>query len=63
MHDIWNPWHGCVKYSEGCKNCYMYVLDKMRNQDGSHIYIRPMILRIHFLKIEMVPIRYKVEKR
>lgn len=38
MHDIWNPWHGCVKYSEGCKNCYMYVLDKMRNQDGSHIY-------------------------
>ena len=19
-------------------NCYMYVLDKMRNQDGSHIY-------------------------
>lgn len=38
MHDIWNPWHGCVKYSEGCMNCYMYVLDKMRNQDGSHIY-------------------------
>ena len=24
MHDIWNPWHGCLKYSEGCKNCYMY---------------------------------------
>ena len=39
MHDIWNPWHGCVKYSEGCMNCYMYVLDKMRNQDGSHIYL------------------------
>ena len=38
MHDIWNPWHGCVKYSEGCMNCYMYVLDKMRNQDGLHIY-------------------------
>ena len=38
MHDIWNPWHGCVKYSEWCMNCYMYVLDKMRNQDGSHIY-------------------------
>nr|WP_278849220.1 DUF5131 family protein [Megamonas funiformis] len=30
MHDIWNPWHGCLKYSEGCKNCYMYYLDKIR---------------------------------
>ena len=38
MHDIWNPWHGCIKKSEGCDHCYMYFLDKMRNQDGSHIY-------------------------
>ena len=22
LHDIWNPWHGCVKCSEGCQNCY-----------------------------------------
>lgn len=20
----WNPWHGCIKVSSGCKNCYMY---------------------------------------
>ncbi len=38
MHDIWNPWHGCIKKSEGCDNCYMYFLDKMREQDGSRIY-------------------------
>ena len=38
MHDIWNPWHGCVKVSEGCKNCYMYALDKVRGQDGRRIY-------------------------
>lgn len=38
MHDIWNPWHGCVKCSEGCRNCYMFFLDKQRNQDGSNIY-------------------------
>jgi len=38
MHDIWNPWHGCIKCSEGCDNCYMYYLDKVRNQDGKHIY-------------------------
>lgn len=38
MHDIWNPWHGCLKKSEGCANCYMYFLDKQRNQDGSRIF-------------------------
>ena len=38
MHDIWNPWHGCIKKSEGCDNCYMYFLDRMRNKDGSQIY-------------------------
>ena len=25
----WNPWHGCIKVSPGCKNCYMYR-DKIR---------------------------------
>lgn len=38
MHDIWNPWHGCVKISEGCQHCYMYYMDRMREQDGSAIY-------------------------
>ncbi len=38
MHNIWNPWHGCRKISEGCENCYMYFLDRMRQQDGSKIY-------------------------
>ncbi len=38
MHDIWNPWHGCRKVSEGCQNCYMFFLDAQRDQDGSNIY-------------------------
>ncbi len=38
MHDIWNPWHGCKKCSEGCQHCYMYYLDSLRNADGSQIY-------------------------
>ena len=38
MHDIWNPWHGCRKCSEGCENCYMYYLDAKRNRDGAQIY-------------------------
>ena len=25
----WNPWHGCHKVSQGCKNCYMFR-DKVR---------------------------------
>ena len=32
MHDIWNPWHGCKKCSEGCEKCYMYFLDAQRGK-------------------------------
>ena len=38
MHDIWNPWHGCVKCSEGCQNCYMYYNDARRGRNGADIY-------------------------
>ncbi len=37
MHDIWNPWHGCVKKSEGCDNCYMFFLDRAHGLDGREI--------------------------
>ena len=36
--DIWNPWHGCRKYSEGCENCYMFYLDSERGRYGGDIY-------------------------
>ncbi len=38
MRDIWNPWHGCKRVSEGCAHCYMYYLDSLRDKDGSIIY-------------------------
>ncbi|MCW3806780.1 DUF5131 family protein [Plebeiibacterium marinum] len=38
MHDIWNPWHGCTKISEGCQYCYMFFLDRQRDKEGSNIY-------------------------
>ena len=38
LEHIWNPWHGCKKYSEGCEHCYMYYLDAARDRDGSLIY-------------------------
>ena len=37
MHDIWNPWHGCVKISEGCRFCYMYTMDRYNGQHGGVI--------------------------
>ena len=39
MHDIWSPWHGCTKISEGCAHCYMYFLDKVHgNKPGNVVY-------------------------
>ena len=38
MHDIWNPWHGCRKCSEGCQNCYMFFQDSVRGKNGADIY-------------------------
>lgn len=29
----WNPWHGCVKVSPGCKYCYMYRGKEQYRQD------------------------------
>lgn len=39
MHDIWSPWHGCHKKSEGCQNCYMMYLDKVHHSgEGTIVY-------------------------
>lgn len=35
---IWNPWHGCCKKSEGCENCYVYFLDKLRGNNANNVY-------------------------
>lgn len=34
---LWNPWHGCHKYSAGCANCYVFYLDKQRDRDANII--------------------------
>ncbi|MBR3289553.1 MAG: DUF5131 family protein [Clostridia bacterium] len=33
--DIWNPWHGCHRYSEGCRHCYVYRRDEQVGRDAS----------------------------
>jgi protein gp37 len=35
MRDIWNPWYGCRKVGEGCRNCYMHHLADRRGRDGT----------------------------
>jgi protein gp37 len=35
MSICWNLWHGCKKYSEGCKYCYVYRGDSKRDKDAS----------------------------
>ncbi len=32
MGYLWSPWHGCHKCSPGCKNCYVFYLDKKRDK-------------------------------
>lgn len=34
MQKLWNPWHGCHKLSEGCRNCYVYRGDAKRGIDS-----------------------------
>lgn len=34
---MWNPWHGCHRYSEGCKYCYIHKGDAKRSMDTNNI--------------------------
>ncbi len=38
MNNMWNPWHGCHKISEGCKNCYMFAFDEERGVDSNKVF-------------------------
>lgn len=33
----WNPWHGCVKVSPGCKYCYMFRDKERYGQDPTNV--------------------------
>lgn len=34
---MWNPWHGCIKCSDGCLHCYIHKGDAKRNVNTSRI--------------------------
>lgn len=35
--NTWNPWHGCIKVSPGCKFCYMYRDKERYGQDPTDV--------------------------
>lgn len=37
MDVVWNPWHGCKKYSAGCAHCYVYRMDARHGRDASAV--------------------------
>lgn len=37
MSVSWNPWHGCLRISEGCRHCYVYRQDAAWQKDGSDV--------------------------
>lgn len=37
MSVSWNPWHGCRKVSEGCRNCYVYREDALYDKDSREV--------------------------
>ncbi|MBF4470599.1 MULTISPECIES: DUF5131 family protein [Flavobacterium] len=38
MSVIWNLWHGCIKITEGCKNCYVFRRDALYGIDSKNVY-------------------------
>ena len=37
IETVWNPWHGCRRYSEGCLNCYVYRRDESVGRDPGRV--------------------------
>lgn len=35
--ETWNPWHGCIKVSAGCKYCYMYRDKERYGKDPTEV--------------------------
>ena len=33
----WNPWHGCRRVSEGCRNCYVFRIDAEHGRESERV--------------------------
>ena len=56
---MWNPWHGCIKVSEGCQNCYMYEQDRSYGVDPANIHLNKV--KFNLLTKKNRQKQYKVE--
>ena len=45
MSAYWNPWHGCRRVSEGCKNCYVYRMDSAHGKKSDEVTLNADFLR------------------
>ncbi|CAM3499411.1 DUF5131 family protein [Helicobacter sp. UBA3407] len=34
----YNPWHGCVRVSEGCRNCYVFAIDSIVGKNAKELH-------------------------
>ena len=39
MSAYWNPWHGCHRVSEGCRNCYVFRIDEAHGKPCGEVAI------------------------
>jgi protein gp37 len=39
MSVTWNPWHGCHRVSEGCRNCYVFRIDEAHGKQSGEVAI------------------------
>ena len=37
MSITWNPWHGCRRVSEGCRNCYVFRIDASHGKESNEV--------------------------
>ena len=44
MSVSWNPWHGCRRVSEGCRNCYVYRIDGKHGRESSAVTLNAEFL-------------------
>lgn len=57
MSVSWNPWHGCRRVSEGCRNCYVYRIDGSHGKKSDEITLNADFL----LPLRQSRGKYKIE--
>ncbi len=57
MSAQWNPWHGCARVSEGCRNCYVFRIDGSVGRESGEVRLNADFL----LPLRESRGKYKIE--